>query len=321
MCFQKQLRFSSNKGLELLNVDDRDVYLRRKIEYFSDHSHYTNKEDLLSLFQEILNMSKNDKSNVNSIFDDTELRKFQGINLDKTKEKMIDAYNMILLGSIFLNVFDKPKNRLIEVQEGINGPISTSDMFSVAYKELVQKKHENKQAYGATLIFMTILENELKGRVKKLYSKEYLFNMQSKIIAGSISLTPEEEDLFNHLCFDLRITNQRKSNIEFNGVYASTEGLYGLLANHSIISGTNRDIKNMILNKYTLNPFLNSSFLSAKADPRFIELMKLLFNTDKLDLRNNLAHNNFGHLNYFHINYTALLYGICHIILSDYFLV
>ena len=88
----------------------------------------------------------------------------------KTKIDSIYLYNYVLiLGKVFYEVFDKKGNKAIDFTEGNLTPFNTSEMFGRAYSELgLLKQGKMNNAFGANLIFMTLLENHLKTIVKNL---------------------------------------------------------------------------------------------------------------------------------------------------------
>lgn len=76
--------------------------------------------------------------------------------------------------------------------------------------------------------------------------------------------------------------------------------------------------QNLILNKITLNQMIQSDSFSTKAEPVFLVMMKLLFGTKTLNLRNNIAHAGLEYQNYYHVSAAAMLYLILTAVVNDY---
>jgi len=321
MSFIKDFKFTKEKGLILLNTIERDAFLKEKIQHFSNYQNYMSKIEILNLLQEILDMCDYDMET--ATFDNSEISGIIGFNPTEHSNKMILYYNsVVMLGTIYLNTFNLIGNRLIGVEDGTNGPISTSSMLSNGYNELLSKKQlmhtDSINAYGATLIFATLIEKELKSKIKRTYLNEYITTLQTKINNEEIIL---EHDELNLLIFlQSQYLKDKVPDFIFDSVYATTTACYSLLTKYEIIDRNDNDLRKLILNQITLNPFLSSNLFKNKADYRFVKMANILFNTDKLNLRNNLAHCNFGYLNYYNISATALLYGVLMMILKDLYL-
>ena len=321
MTFNKEFYFDLPRGLVLKNIDDRNLYMKEKIEYFSDFKHYTNKDDLLSLFDEIANMCINDRQN--SIFNYSGMPQNFDSSYKFDEEKMIKYYNVIVvLGGIFLNVFNKPGNQLSYAEEGNNGAISTSDMFIRAYNELCYcASSENiSPAYGATLIFATLFEKDLKTYTKQYYVKKYLSQLLDDIKNNNCQIQAQDSDLFEFLLYTFDLSTVNNSKVIFDGITATTTKLYDFLLNYNLIPSNNKNLKLLIQNKITLTPFFKSQEFLGIADYRFAEIVKILFDPKELNLRNNLAHCNFDYQNYYSLQTTALLYVLFTMISNDYFL-
>lgn len=308
MGFTKNFIITPDNGLMLINTADRDAYLHDKINHFAIHANYISKSERLRLIQEILDMYNTDCTT--ATFDTSDISGFHLFNINDHREIMLMYYDIIfIMGTIFLNVFDRPLNRLDHVEDGLNGPVSTATMFLAAYNELVFCKADNKVPYGSNLIFATLLENDLKTVVKIAYSRECLTALNQVINIEALILTPDEADLLAFLInyYELSTT---PCGVMFDGIVATTTAFYNLLVKYAIIVPTDMEAKKLLLNKFTLNPFLNSPICKSKIDASFLQLIKLLFDTDKLNLRNNLAHCNYGYLNYHTICVASLLYSL-----------
>lgn len=317
MSFIKKFEFKKEEGLVLINIVDKERYLNEKIDLFLKDGNYTSKEALLSLLKDILAMYEYDLEE--ATFDTKEVDHFRLFDIKDYKDRFIAYYDMVvMLGSIALHVFDAPPNRVVRVDDGINGPVSTEQMFNRAYQELILCKSYNIPPYGANLIFATLLEKDLKTVIKREYVKDWLKELQNKIKSGSITfLTEADKELFTYLLFEYEVETSR-SPIVYDSVKATTEGLYDLLLKYNIINedkGKNKE--KLVKNKYTLNQFLQSEF-SSKIEPPYLKVIKILFGNDNLNLRNDLAHCNFGYFNYHTITVGSLLYLLFDMLSNKY---
>ena len=243
-------------------------------------------------------------------FDTAPISGFHLFNIHDHSEIMLMYYDIIfIMGTIFLNIFDRPLNRLDHVEDGLNGPVSTATMFITAYNELVLCKADHKVPYGSNLIFATLLENALKAVVKFACSREWLTALNQAIQSGTLVLKPDEDDLFAFLLQNYELT-KTPCGVMFDSVVATTTAFYNLLIKYEVLATTDKEAEKLLLNKFTLNPFLNSTICQSKIEAPYLQLVKLLFGVGNLNLRNNLAHCNYGYLNYHTICVAALLYSL-----------
>lgn len=181
MSFDKSFRFTMTEGLVLNNTSERDAFLKDKIQHFSKYKNYSNKEEQLKFLQEIIDMNNHDMATAK--FDFQGFDNMVGFNLEQEKEMMIYFYNLvIMLGAVFFNVFDRKGNRLISLDEGQVLPYKTTDMFGEGYNQLVfVKQNDIQNAFGATLIFTTLFEKDIKTYIKLVYIDELLNNLRIRL--------------------------------------------------------------------------------------------------------------------------------------------
>ena len=230
-------------------------------------------------------------------------------------KQMIQYFDLVwILGSIAFNIFDYGNNALNHTEDGMNGPINMGEMVWQAYNQLhIAKINGEKTAYGATLIFTTVLESELKKKFKILFIQDKLAEVDNIVSQGTYSLSEDEKKLIKYL-------RQDENAKEFNAVYATTQAAYELFKNVGVLETANQDQKNILLNKTTLNQLLGYSFFANKVEPAFLAIMKLLFQTGNLNLRNDIAHGGFGYKNYYHTSATGLLYFMSTFVFNDEYL-
>lgn len=316
MNFNKKFIIIPEEGVKWSNIKEGEAYVKENIRHFSIYSNYANKTERLNIIEELLITYYKDCTT--AFFDISQMSGFQLFNLDIHKQKILMYYNFIfILGNIMLNVFDLPLNRIDNVTDGVSGPISTADMFTTAYNELTNYKLEKKTPYGANLIFATLFEKELKAAVKFKYAREWLTTLKQDVQTGKIELSSNETDLFIFLLHEYELSTTQCS-VKFDKVEATTTSLYDLLLKYTSISSSksNKEAQQLLLNKYTLNNFLNSRICKSKIEIPFLEFSKLLFGNENLNLRNNLAHCNYGYLNYHTICVTTLLYFLLDMVIK-----
>lgn len=321
MFFIKNFKFTIERGLELVNKTELDSYIEGKIQHFSKYENYSDKEEKLKLLDEIVQMCDHDKNT--AVFDYSNLPTIEGFNISDNEEQMIYFFNLTyILGGIFLNVFDKEKNRIAHIEDGVSAAINTASMFKRAYNELIMCKNNGLiPAYGATLIFATLFEKDIKSHVKSVYVKQHLVTLKNKISAGNATLTPTENDLLDFLQYQYEIIPQRTTSTVYDGITATTTMLYDLLVKYNIISPNDAEMKNLICNKLTLNQLFRSQLFANITDVRFLNFVTMLFGTTNVNLRNDLAHCNFDYKNYYSIHIAALLFVLFTMVSNESFLV
>lgn len=312
MVLQKNFKITPNEGLVCENMDDVSSYIGEKIELFRDYGNYTSKQKKIELLEEILKMYNEDV--LNPQIDMSAMTNV--VYSDKADTRlMIQYYDMVwILGTIIFNVFDYGENAVNHFEDGINGPINMSEMLWQAYSQLhAVKMNGENAAYGATLIFTTVLESELKRKFKDRFIQDKLSEVDNIVRQGGYSLTEEEKELMKFLRHDEHAKT-------YNSVYATTYAAYDLFVSVGVVDASNNDQKNLLLNKTTLNQLLGYSFFVSKVEPAFLETMRLLFQTGNLNLRNDIAHGGFGYKNYYHTSATSLLFFMATLVITDEYL-
>ena len=312
MVLQKSFKCTPENGLICVNTYDVSNYIQNKVELFRNYENYTSKQKKIELLEEVLQMYNEDIQNPQ--IDMSEMSNI--VYSDKVNIKqMIQYFDLVwILGSIAFNIFDYGNNALNHTEDGMNGPINMGEMVWQAYNQLhIAKINGEKTAYGATLIFTTVLESELKKKFKILFIQDKLAEVDNIVSQGTYSLSEDEKELIKYL-------RQDENAKEFNAVYATTQAAYELFKNVGVLETANQDQKNILLNKTTLNQLLGYSFFANKVEPAFLAIMKLLFQTGNLNLRNDIAHGGFGYKNYYHTSATGLLYFMSTFVFNDEYL-
>lgn len=315
MILEKHFSFEPVLGLKCTNIEDVQNYIEGKISEFRLYENYTSKQKRLGLLDEILNMYDEDIQNP-----DVDLSPMNGyLYYDKVNvERMLQYYDFIFIfGSIILNCFDFDKNAINHTEDGINGPIDMGKMFFEAYCELKNRRQaevitkQSQHAFGATLMFATILESELKRKFKSLFISEKLADLYSIIAAGNFTPNADQIEL-------IKCLQQDPNAKQYNAVYGTTQAAYDLFFSAGVCQSGEE--KNLLLNKTTLNQLLGYSFFQTKVEDSFLKMMQNLFGTGNLNLRNDIAHGGFGYQNYYHLAATSVLFMMATIVIQDEYL-
>lgn len=300
MILQKNFKVTPAQGLVCVNIEDVSNYIEEKVNFFRDYNNYISKQEKLNLLGEILQMYDEDIQNL-QIDMSAMSNIIYGDKADKTQ--MLQYFDLIwILGSIVYNVFDYGKNAVKHIEDGVNGPINVGEMFWQAYNQLHEvKEHNGNAAYGATLIFTTVLESELKKSFKERFIQKKLLEIDATVSQGGYSLSDDEKNLIKFLRHDA-------DALPHDGLYATTKAACELFKNVGVLDTSNSNQENLLLNKTTLNQLLGYSFFQSEVEPTFLRTMQLLFQTGNLNLRNDIAHGGFGYKNYYHLAATSALY-------------
>jgi len=184
--------------------------------------------------------------------------------------------------------------------DGVNGPIDMGKMVEMAYKEFHDAKLNKTVACGATLMFVTVFESELKRKFKTRFLHKKADQIEQLISNGRITLTTEQREL-------LDMIEDKPNHKIFNNVYATTQAAYDLFDFAGVLDCPNEQ-KKLLLNQTTLNQLLGYSFFRNEVEPAFLQVAEFLFKTTNLNLRNDMAHGGFGYKNYFHLSATGVLF-------------
>lgn len=131
-------------------------------------------------------------------------------------------------------------------------------------------------------------------------------------------MSADDEDLYLYLRFQYEKDTENKAQKTYENRYATTELAYKLFESNGIITDDKKFFKGIFeVQRMTLNNLITEQKFKNKVDARFVEIIDILFSSQKLNLRNNLAHANNGFQNYFNINVTALLYGLYMMLSSE----
>lgn len=314
MILKKKFKYDVSQGFVVDNFNDVRDYINEKVKIFKLYENWVSKDAILDLIKEINNMYDEDITNLDIDETNTHLILYSE---NYVKENLIQYYDYIyILGTIIYNVFDYDKNALALACDGENGPINMADMVAQGYSQLVLAKKENKNAYGASLIFATIIESELKRKFKYTILEELTNKVEQKIRNNEYTPSEDEKTL-------IKCLKDEEDAPKYDPIFAKGKGASGLFQFANVYDADStvaKDQKELIENKTTLNKLLKYSMLESRVNQDFLKMMRLLFGTSNLNLRNDMAHGVLGYRNYYHISATSLLYFVSNIIINDYHL-
>lgn len=187
MILEKHFSFNPAKGLEATNQPDMDAFIRGKAKHFSDCKNWLSKTERLALLDEINRMFDEDEQNI-----DVDLSKLAPtLYSDKIEKRNAIMYfdYLYVLGAISWDVFDRPGNRLVDVQNGIHGAVSTADIMCVAYNDMITHKRTGDIVFvpSAALILATLVESQCKIKFREYYTQNKLDELEAIINAGTYS--------------------------------------------------------------------------------------------------------------------------------------
>ncbi|ERJ11260.1 hypothetical protein [Haloplasma contractile] len=313
MMTTKRITYSRDKGFILDNMDEIDSYVKEKITYFKDFSNYIDPDSNLHLFGELLDIIEYDLKTAEIDF--SPISKLVGVErLKEKRQQIIYLYNIVfILGTIYYNVFDYRDNKLKGYDSGQLEINCTADLFFEGYATFLDSKRHQSSSYGSTLIFMTMLERDMRSQIKTLYISEYLTTLERDIHYKKVKLTRKDHDLYLYLRYHYKLDSKNKSVRNYDTYSATTELCYTLLKKYKVVDPNNlffQKIFNYNNNYLTLNQMIRSREFRTKVDKRFWKIVNLMFNPKYLNLRNNLTHGNTGYMNYYHVGVTSLLYKL-----------
>ena len=307
MILEKFFCFTKDQGCIISNSADVETYIKEKVNHFKKHNNWASKKEHMDLYDEILNMINEDLQH--PTIDTAPVSNIKFYDKYDTNELIIFYDLVYILGRIIYEAFDYGENALHHIENGRYGPINLGDMLECGYKEFVNTKRNKKSyvSYGSTLIFVIIIEAEIKSKIKNILLQELV---KKTIRNGINSFSAEELDLVNCL-------TQNKD--DFNYLYVTTQGADSLFEKYNIYDTQEKnEQKKIILNNITLNQLIQSKIFNNLAEPTFFKIMKLLYGNADLKFRNDILHGLPSYKNYYSIYGTGLLYFIVTDILNDF---
>ena len=310
MILKKSIIYNPKTGMAFKNTDEVEQYLKGKIDHFRKYENWVSKREIIELFREFLTMVDEDLQTI-----EIDCSGCQLLYADKFDKKQVVLYFDIayLLGTIAYHAFDYDKNALVYSSDGENGPIPVGRMLFNGYCDLRTVKANNDHfAFNPTLIFTTVLETEIKRKLKWKVIEDLLSIMDDGIENSTIVTTQDEDLLLD--CLHAKRT-------DFNAVYVRGEGADTLFSKYHVYdSQYEKEQRNLIIGKMTLNQLLQSQIANNLFEDDFLQIMKYLFGVSNLNLRNNIVHGGFGYQNYHNPAVASVLYLLCTVVINDFHL-
>ena len=196
-------------------------------------------------------------------------------------------------------------------------------MFSTAFSELFSiNQNDNANLYGATLIFVTLFEYELKERIRNYYTRTLLIELEKEIANGLILNSGIEKDLYNKLRYMNNLVDIDNTKYEYDITKAIGYLAYELF-NKYLPFTTDKEFNKKLFGIHAKPLTLNELIIHPKfisiVDPNFWEIINIMFKPAMMNLRNNITHGNRKYENHHHIYVTALIYGLYFIVVEELF--
>lgn len=338
--FKKHFKFEftdrhniSAPALTLINQQERESFIIERAKKFQNVSYYSDKENQLNLLKEITDMCDYDMKT--ATYDTSDINHWEGAENLANKNEIVYTYNLVaMLGALSYMILDKDGIRLNKIEASNPLPFSTAHMVKQAYTELLEARSLEYRirdgllprnypvtAYGATLIFSSIIEHELKLHTKIYYTRKFIKEIETKVSKDHIVLDEKEQHLINYNKKQRDLADSYNDPTTFDAHTATHERFYNLLVKYHLVKASDKDIKGIFeMGELTLNKLVQSKYFKRICDPRFQKTMNYVFGRNRLNLRNQLSHCSVKYFNYYNINVTALLYHLFFMISEEHFL-
>lgn len=148
-----------------------------------------------------------------------------------------------------------------------------------------------KHDYGATFIILSLLERSVLDTIYAKTIKYELLKLKTRLENKEIILTKDEEKFIETI---MTVYLENKTITAFKDIDDIKINIYELLSKYNNLkSNTKRDLKSLLINRaYTLGSCLNNTYTKMFIDENILKLMKIIFDKDELNLRNDIMHCN-----------------------------
>lgn len=329
--YKKEFKLDINDSLELINKTILQEYVLEKANLLFN-THGNNKEQL-RIKQQIINdfeiIYKYDLKNaiipepVGIFKNEKEKRKLVKIKLFNTDfytiignifagyielliKNNIQPYDIEIPMSV-INYKELYDLALYDLLNNIEKEIELEHFKGTRYEGLIfEGKRYANHAYMASYVFPTLVEYflGLHLRNKLLYSS--MEKLNRKINDLNISLLKNEQDLFQ--------TFSKKGNKKLYGNEKETmRDIYKMLVKYNILAeDTDFEMilvgeSNVDKKERTIGGILHSNYAQRVIVPEYLTLIKWLFGSNKLNIRNNIMHGNNINFDYFGICFPCIM--------------
>ena len=288
---------------------------------FKDPILYEQKETHINFIKYLNDMIDYDNSNGIDFSDDGSIKWF---DIEDEKKELILYTNLVSLGGrILLQAFDSSQN--IKIDGGTSSAVETLKMVYYAIEELknivdeIKTKLDNAviKPYGVNCVLVSLIEHELKLQTKERYIEKVLLNAKTLYDAGTLIFSSNDEEYFNDMYESLinkNLVHNGGCDIAMRGKkFLKFINDYNLNLNYRIETA-------MFEDTLTLNQLVQNTNATASWETEFIKIMKFIFGTRNLNLRNSLVHCGYTIYNYHSPYVSFLLFEILMDIVKRYYI-
>lgn len=213
------------------------------------------------------------------------------------------------------------------VSGGSKNPTDTAIVFSYCANECEKIKNsvmnlksiasKYYKPYGVNNLLVSLIEHEIKVAIREKYIYETLTDLKTKIDNGVRNVSSAYLDYFN---FMYEVAVRKIIPVKpYDKMYYKGEKFWKFI--HQELCINDDFVKKLFLQKIALNEMLGQTYVSTKIKPDYLEFFKNIFDGDKLNFRNTLAH--YGDVNFdLHSPYTTgLLMEVMIIVSKKFYLI
>lgn len=323
--YKKQYEILPNRNIILTNPQNAQLYIKERVNQLLSNKDYTKnteiKQQILNEFIEIYNYDCE-----NTILPEP----FGKFRSEEEKEKFLRKKLLVedtnlYLGNIFANYheimfkenYQIPMFQISKMVIDYNAIYhrALNEYFGtylgISYPDILKFEDKSKylHAYGTAYMLPALIEQSLSINIKTKMFRQAIKDINNLRGRQELDLTEEEQQL-------LKIFSISEDKILPGAEKDAMKIMYDMFVRFNIIkqdSGNEMilvgeakqsDGKKVIR---TIGTLITSNYVRQNIKPEYLNLLEILFNTDKLNIRNNIMHNNNITFDYLNINFTAIM--------------
>lgn len=327
--YQKQYKMIQNGNVILINPENAQLYIKEKINKLLENKDYTQNSSIKQqILKEFLEIYKYDCEN-------TILPEPFGIFTNQEekerfiKNKLLIEDVNLYLGNIFANyheimykqnyplpMFDIPK-LVIDYNSiyhrALNEYIGT--YLGIEYPDILNFKDKSNylHAYGTAYMLPPLIEQCLSINLKVKMFNQAVKDINKLREEKDLELNQKEKQLLEIFTIPGHKTlneDEKKVMKIMYDMFIRLNIIKEDSVNEMILVGEakqKRDKKKIIR---TIGTLISSKYAKEVVKPEYLQILDILFGTDKLNIRNNIMHDNNTTFDYSNINMTAIMMQI-----------
>lgn len=221
------------------------------------------------------------------------------INYNEIYIRALDEYFLVLSGGNYPRfIFNynagitQRKNTFINIETGKQDSIP-NNQIDIS----IESPIKNQFVYGTTYMLPPLIEKILILNIRVKFFYKCFDVLKEKVEQGLIHLEKEEEPLYN--IFIKRGNKLLSKN--------PMEEIYNLFIKYKVIMDTEENRLILVDEKITMGNLFTLNYIKETLQPEYLYLLQLLFNNDRLNLRNEIMHGNNPFYNYFEIGFASVM--------------